>query len=321
MRYRKLIPLKLIPWLAALVIVWLALTLDLGVVLTERSLHTARRPITPADVRAAHAIADRNHAVMTDVQISAEDGSTLRAWNFVSRAGNGDMVIVQHGQGDNRVGMLGYADMLMRHGYGVLLPDSRAAGTSGGAYLTYGVLEAGDFSLWYNWINASQTPRCIYAIGDSMGAAIVLEAAARQPGYCAVVAESGFSSFRETAYLRMGQTFGTGPWLGRTFLFPTVEAGLIYARLKYGVDLADSSPKKAVAHSHVPILLIHGLADNNLPPVNSERMKAADPSAQLWEPAGAGHCGALSTAPKEYERRVVGWFESHDRSAITTGSR
>ncbi|MGP8251721.1 MAG: alpha/beta hydrolase [Terracidiphilus sp.] len=320
MRYRKLIPWKvvpwkLIPWLAALLIVWVALTSDLGVVLTERSLHTARRLTTAQDVRAAQAIADRNHAAMTDVEISAADGSTLRAWDFVPRTGNGDAVIVQHGQGDSRVGMLGYADLLLRQGYDVLLPDSRAAGSSGGAFLTFGVLEAGDFNLWYDWINASEAPRCIFAIGNSMGAAAVLEATARQPGYCAVVAESGFSSFRDTAYLRMGQTFGAGPWLGHTFLFPAVEAGLIYARFKYGVDLADSSPVKAAAHSRVPILLIHGLADNNLPPINSERIKAADPGAQLWEPAGAGHCGAFSTAPEEYERRVVGWFESHDRPA------
>jgi hypothetical protein len=218
MRSRKFNAWRLIPWLAAaLVIAWVALASDLGVVLMERNLHTARRPITPEDNRAAHAIADRNHAAITDVQISAEDGSILRAWNFVPRAGNGDAVIVQHGQGDSRAGMLGYADMLLRHGYNVLLPDSRAAGTSGGALVTFGVLEAGEFNRWYNWITRSEAPRCVYAIGNSMGAAIVLEASASQPGYCAVVAESGFSSFRETAYLRLGQTFGAGPWLGRTF--------------------------------------------------------------------------------------------------------
>ncbi len=321
MRYRKLISWRLIAGLATLAVVWIALASDLGVVLTERGMHTTRRPITAQDITAAHAIADRNHATMSNVEINAADGSTLRAWNFRPRFGNGDAVIVQHGQGDNRVGMLGYAEVLLRHGYDVLLPDSRAAGTSGGAFLTFGVLEAGDLNLWYNWIEASGAPRCIYAIGESMGAATVLEASARQPGYCAVVAESGFSSFRETAYLRLGQTFGTGPWLGRTFLFPTVEAGLIYARLKYGVNLAASSPRKAVRHSHVPILLIHGLADNNLPPINSERIKAADPGAQLWEPAGAGHCGAISTAPEEYERRVVGWFESHDRTASAVNAR
>jgi len=34
----------------------------------------------------------------------------------------------------------------------------------------------------------------------------------------------------------------------------------------------------------------------------------------LWEPAGADHCAAIATAPQEYERRVVGWFQSHRRN-------
>ena len=289
--------------------------------MTESAMHTARRPISAHDVATAHAIADRNQAAMSEVLMNAADGATLRAWSFVKRDGNGDAVIVQHGQGDNRAGMLGYADLLLRHGYDVLLPDSRAAGASGGAVLTFGVLEAGDLNRWHDWIKRSERPRCVYAIGDSMGAAAVLEAAARQPDYCAVVAESGFSSFRDTAYLRVGQFFGRGPWLGRTVLLPTVEAGLIYAHFKYGVDLAESSPVEAAKHTRVPILLIHGKADDNLPPVNSERIKAADPGAELWEPAGAGHCGAIGVAPEEYERRVIGWFASHDHEPIAAAMR
>ena len=308
--------LKLGRWLAALVLVWVALASLLGVVMTENAMHTPRHPITEQNLRDAQAIADRNRAALSDVEMKAADGSTLRAWIFIPHAGNGDAVIVQHGQGDNRAGMLVYADLLLRHGYDVLVPDSRAAGDSGGAFLTFGVLEAGDLNRWHDWLKAHEMPRCIDAIGDSMGAATVIEAAAGQQDYCAVVAESGFSSFRETAYLRIGQFFGQGPWLGRTLLFPTVESGLIYARLKYGVDLADSSPVDAVKHLEVPLLLIHGKADNNLPPVNSERMKAIDPFAELWEPAGAGHCGAIGTAPEEYERRVIGWFQSHDRTTI-----
>ncbi len=304
---------RYIPWLAALAIIFIALQCGLGIVLIKNSLHTPRRPITWQDVAWAHFIADHSHAALTEVSISAADGVTLRAWIFAPRNGNGDAVIVAHGQGDNRVGTLSYDDLLLRHGYVVLAPDSRAAGTSGGAFHTYGVKEASDFEGWYKWLNVNQAPRCIYAIGNSMGAATVLEAASRESGFCAVAAESGFSSFRDAAYLRMGQMFGTGPWLGRTLLRPTVEAGLLYAQLRYKVDLASSSPIQAAAHTHVPILLIHGLADDNLPPINSERIKAVDPSAQLWEPAGASHCGAISTAPEEYERRVVGWFESHDR--------
>jgi dipeptidyl aminopeptidase/acylaminoacyl peptidase len=144
-----------------------------------------------------------------------------------------------------------------------------------------------------------------------MGAAVLLQTVAKQPGFCAVVAESSFSSFREAAYIRLGEGLHIGPWLGRTVLRPAVEAGLIYTRLRYGVDLAQASPIKAVASSRVPIFLIHGLADTNMPPFNSERMRTANLAVKLWEPAGAGHCGVAEAAPEEYERLIIFWFESH----------
>jgi fermentation-respiration switch protein FrsA (DUF1100 family) len=304
---------RFIPWIVALAMLGVALSTTIGIVSAENALHVPRALLTAEDVAGARAVANRNHAAVTDVAISAGDGEVLRGWNFIPRNGNGAAAILLHGVGDNRAGMLGNADILMRHGYAVLLPDARGHGASEGTVLTYGVTEGDDLDRWYKWLHANQSPRCIYALGESMGAAIALDGAAREPGFCAIVAESPFSSFRDAAYIRLGQAFNTGPWLGRTLLRPAVEVGLIYARFRYGVDLAASSPVKAVTHTQVPILLIHGLADDNLPPVNSERIKAADSGAQLWEPSGAGHCGAFSAAPAEYERRVVGWFESHDR--------
>jgi uncharacterized protein len=311
---------RLTIWLAAVAMVWIGLASLLGVELTENAMHIARRPITPEDIADARANAGKFQAKVTDVTVTADDGAILRAWNFVPSNNNGDAVIVLHGVGDNRTGMLGYAALLMQHGYQVLAPDSRGHGASGGAEVTYGVKEARDVESWYRWLEANEAPRCIYALGDSMGAAIALDSVAKEPGFCAVVAESPFSSFRDAAYIRIGQGFGTGPWVGRTVLLPAVKAGFIYARVRYGVNLDDSSPAKAAAHSKVPILLIHRLADDNLPPVNSVRIKAADPAAELWEPAGAGHLGAIEAAPEEYERRVVGWFESHDRAPIYTPS-
>ena len=32
----------------------------------------------------------------------------------------------------------------------------------------------------------------------------------------------------------------------------------------------------------------------------------------LWEPPDAGHCGAASAEPGEYERRVLNWFAVHN---------
>jgi len=135
------------------------------------------------------------------------------------------------------------------------------------------------------------------------------------------------------AIRRHDVTFGLGPaGTGKTYLAmamalsalreekvariiltrPAVDAGFLYSRWKYGVDLERASPENAVAASRVPILLIHGRKDANLPPRHSEEIQAHNPGVVLWEPAQAGHCGAAGAEPQEYERRLIGWFESHD---------
>lgn len=293
------------------VAIWFGLCAAVGVVAVEGALHPGRNALRPRDRVLAQAVAHRDGATLTDVAITAQDGAMLRAWSFVPVRGSGDTVILLHGQSDNRAGMLGNADLLLRHGFAVLLPDARAHGQSGGSIATYGVLEAGDLRRWFAWIENAEHPRCIDGLGDSMGAAQLMNSLPAVPGFCAVVAESGFSSFREAAYDRMGQEFAAGPWLGRTLLRPAVETGFAYARWKYGVDLAQAAPVHAVAATPVPVLLIHGLADTNLPPRHAALLQAAHPTAELWEPPGAGHCGASSALPSEYGRRVTAWFSSH----------
>jgi hypothetical protein len=59
--------------------------------------------------------------------------------------------------------------------------------------------------------------------------------------------------------------------------------------------------------------LIHGLADDNIPFQQSERIRAHDPAdIVLWEVPLAGHCGAVNAAAHEFNTRVLGWFTSHD---------
>ena len=298
-------------WCASLATVWLVLSSLAGIFAMESALHPARRPIDQADENAARNIAERDHATMSDASVTASDGAVLHAWLFTLPHGNGDAVILLHGVADNRAGMLGNADLLLHHGLAVLLPDARAQGESGGTIATYGVKESTDVRRWFEWLQQTQAPQCIDGLGDSMGAAILLQSVAVEPHFCAVVAESSFASFREASYDRIGQWFGTGPWLGRTLLQPSVDAGFVYAELRYGANLERASPEGAVAQTLVPVLLIHGLADTNLPPRHSEQIKARNPAVVLWEPAGAGHCSASTAAPEEYDRRVVNWFDAH----------
>ena len=301
----------LIPLGSALA-VWLVLCTAIGVVAVEGALHPARLPVTAEEEESARDTAEQNQALLASVEIEAQDGAKLRAWSIRPRNGNGDAVILLHGQGDNRAGMMGPAQLLLRHGYAVLMPDARAHGGSGGALGTYGILESDDIRRWFDWLKQNESGRCIDGLGDSMGGAEVLESLSAEKGFCAVVAESPFATFDEAAFDRLGQQFSTGPWLGRSLLRPALFAGTAYARMRYGIDLSLADPARAVAASHVPVLLIHGLADTNLPPRHSAIIKTGNAAVALWEPEGAGHCGASTKAPAEYEQRVLEWFSSHD---------
>ncbi len=273
-----------------------------GIFATEGAMRLPRRSIDPSAAATAHALAGE------DVEVLAPDGVRLRAWFFRSPKGASKAVIVLHGHGDNRVGAFGFAPLLLKHGYDVLTPDSRAHGESEGV-ATYGVLEADDVNLWARWLATERTDPCVCGLGESMGAAILLQALARETPIRAVVAESPFSSFREAAYDRIGEKFGVGHWLPRTLLRPTIETAFLYSRLRYGIDMASASPEAAVAHTPIPILLIHGAEDINLPPVHSRRILAhAAGRIEYWEPSQTWHTGASTRWPLEFGRRVTAWF-------------
>src|ERR1700722_2268995 len=243
--------------------VWLVVCAAIGIFAVESALHPPRTLAGPEGEAEVQSVAARDDAVLADVSIRAEDGAALIAWSIRPQTGNGNAVILLHGVEDNRAGTLSYADMLLRHGYSVLLPDARAHGTSGGEIATYGFKESADIRHWVDWIEQTDKPHCVYGLGESMGAAQLLQSIARVPEFCAVVAESGFSTFREAAFDRVGQQLHTGPWLGRTLLRPAIEEGFLYSRIRYKVNLAGASPLRAVTVSRIPIFLIHGLADTN----------------------------------------------------------
>jgi len=295
----------------SVVVLYLSFSIVGGILVAEGALHPARRPLTSSDENQERAQAKDDDATLTDVSIPARDHIELRAWELRPEDANGDAVILLHGLSDNRLGMTGYADILVLHGYTVLMPDSRAHGASGGSIATYGLLEAQDIRSWFDYLLSSDHPRCIYAFGESMGAGQILQALKTEPGFCAVAAECPFSTFREVAYDRMGQAFHTGPWLGRTILRPLVENAFLYTQWRYGLDMQQVSPEDSVATTQVPVFLIHGQNDTNIPIRHSRRIAARNQNVVLWEVPNTGHSNAIDTSPKELETRLTEWFMNH----------
>ena len=267
--------------------------------LLELFLHRTRQPV-PVESGAR------------TVQIISGQGVPLRAWLLTPPEPNGNAVLVLHGSATNRASQLGLAKMFLGHGYTVLAPDSRAHGESGGDLATYGLFEACDVHRWVSWLIDDQHPRHVFGIGESLGGAVLIESLTVEQRFSAIVADSAFSSFERIARDRVAERLPLPPEVGRLLAAPPVWAGFLYARLRYGLDFRAASAEAAITRSATPVLLIHGLNDTQTPPEHSRILASRNPrNAVLWLVPGAGHTGAFGTAPREFEARVLGFFEAH----------
>jgi len=301
--------------LFVLAVLYICGTVFGGIGLGWIALHPPRRPLTLAEERNARTIAQHNANDFRDVDLATPDGTVLRAWFIQPQHANGNAVILLHGVSDNRLGMFGYGRWLLENHFAVLLPDARGHGLSDGL-ATYGLKEHEDIHRWADWVERTSHPRCVFGLGESMGAAQLLQALSKDSCFCAVVAESPFATFREVAYARFGREFHTGPWLGRTIFRPTVDVGFLSVRLMQGLDMERASPASAVVGTKVPVLLIHGLKDRNIPPYHSDWIQSMNPSdIVVWKVPGAVHTGAHQIAPEEFEHRVLEWFAKYTPTA------
>ncbi len=290
---------------------YFAATVFGGIGLGWYVLHPSSPPIHPYEERNARVYAQEHSIEFRDVELTAPDGAVLRAWYMRPQESNGDAVILLHGVVDNRLGIYPYGKWLVEHHYTVLMPDARHHGASGGL-TTYGVREVDDIHRWLDWMEKKEPTRCVYGLGESMGGMELLESLPSEPRFCAVIAESPSASFREEAYFRFGRPFHAGPWLGGTFFRPALDVGILFVRLRYGLNLDSVAPEQAVVGMKTPILLIHGLNDRNVPHYHSDLIQAKNPPGiTVWKVPGAGHCGAGKVAPQEFEERVLRWFGDH----------
>jgi fermentation-respiration switch protein FrsA (DUF1100 family) len=298
-------------------VLYFVFSLGAGIFLAEHAIRPEREPINPINSEPLWNFARGIRATMSDAEIERPGNVTLRGWGIRPANANSGSVLLLHGLSENRTAMSGVAEFLLAAGYSVLMPDARAHGESGGDVATYGLLEAGDIRAWVDWIRNNQHPECVFALGESMGAAELLESLAEETRFCAVAAESAFANFREAAYDHVSQPFYTQPWLGRSVFRPIVEFGLLYSRVRYGLDLTGLSPEEIVAKTKTPILLIHGTDDSLIPLRHSLRIAAANLGVEVWEVINAGHCEAFRMWRADFERRLLSWFSSH---AADTGS-
>ena len=286
----------------------LAAVVALPVLLTEQALRMPPERRPEPDRSEALDIAAATGTAWNEVEIATSDGAKLKGWTFLPPADrdSGKAIILLHGAGDSRKGMLGFSRFFAQRGYSTLAVDSRAHGISGGPMVTYGLLERQDIHQWADYLLGLRPKAKLYGLGMSMGAAILIQSLDTEPRFRSIVAECSYSSFRAAASERIPRLTG----LPAVFSRPVVSAAFLYAQMRYGYDLEAISPMEALKRARTPVLLIHGLDDGRTAPEQSRELYAANPKiSELWEVPGAKHVQASVVAHQEFEERVLRWFD------------
>jgi hypothetical protein len=140
----------------------------------------------------------------------------------------------------------------------------------------------------------------IGGIGFSVGGEMMLEASASNAGLRAVVSEgAGVRSVREDLLRRPRGWFAL-PEAGVQTAALTVMSGTMPPPV-----LDDLTGRIAPR----PILLIYAGHGSGGEELNAEYFRAASEPKTLWKIDEAVHVGGLDARPREYEERVVGFFD------------
>ncbi len=203
-----------------------------------------------------------------------------------------------------RSGPQAHARMLARHGYGVLLFDQRGDGDSEGDPNALGWDGEKDVmaAIAYLKRRPDVDPRRIGGIGLSVGGEILLQTAAHTEDLRAVVSE-GAGSRSVGEELERG---GADKWLGDAQISALLSAGMtVFSNHLPPPHLNDLVPKIA-PRSIFLIYTTHGVDTEDL---NPEYFRVAHEPKTIWKIPEASHTGGIEARPREYERRVVGFFD------------
>jgi alpha-beta hydrolase superfamily lysophospholipase len=243
-----------------------------------------------------------------EATVTTSDGLNLVGW-FVP-SGNGASIILVHGYKDHRGSMLKLADVLHRHGYGLLILSVRAHDGSDGELITFGHAEMKDLEAWYTYESghAGVNTNEIGIFGGSMGGSLAIQYAARNPRIAAVVADCAFSSLNDTVDTSVKFFTGLPP-------FPFAPMIVFWTEHEAGFQASEIDAKQWIRHiAPRPIFLLQGGADVVVSRESGQRLfEAAGEPKELWYDAEVGHAQFLDKRPEEFERRVVAFYDKNLR--------
>ncbi len=236
--------------------------------------------------------------------IISHDGLRLVAQLYRAKGETNKYIISMHGYRSSSEDFMCAMGFFMSQGYNVLAIEQRAHGASEGKWITFGIKERYDALSWSNYlIDTYGKDVKIILDGLSMGATTVLMAAGLElpKNIKGIIADCGFTS----------------PWdivveVARRDMhipkFPLLYLMIPAVKIICGFGLKDESTVNAVKRSKLPILYVHGIADDFVPHEMSVRAYKARPeNSRLVSIENATH-GMSYVVDEEKCKEELGYF-------------
>ncbi|HEU0028319.1 MAG TPA: alpha/beta fold hydrolase, partial [Ktedonobacterales bacterium] len=309
-------------WLSRLLVALLAISgllslsyAGISTYIATKLVYRAQTPVTGTPARYG-----LNYAYVTFP--ARDDGLQIKGWFIPGVLRDGRLtadrtLLVVHGTWKNRAdpdaGVLELSAALAHRGYAVLAFDLRGHGESAPAPLSMGMLEQRDILGAVDYLQRGRLPypelrrpRVIAGWGVSLGGASLLFAAAREPAIRAVVSDCAYADVTPIFEREIPMRGGLPP------LF--TPGAFVMGRVLYDVDYYAARPVDVIARiAPRPILLIHGSADDYIPPSNMDQLYAAASAApgahaQQWLVPGAKHAQSFHTVGAQYVDRIAAFY-------------
>lgn len=235
------------------------------------------------------------------ITINSFDGSKLFA-RYYHMADNAPVHIMFHGYKSSSIlDCSGVSHFAQQLGHNAIVVDQRSHGQSEGSVITFGIKERKDCLAWIQYaIERFGEDVPILLFGLSMGAATVLmvndlELPKNVKG---IIADCPYSSPKEII-MKVAKEMHFPAHIMLPFVW---LGGYFFGHF----NLFESSAIEAIKTSELPILILHGNADELVPCDMSKNMilsGAKDIRLELFE--GAGHGLSYIILPDKYEKTVI----------------
>ena len=256
------------------------------------------------------------------IELGPPDAMSLCTWVVEPKGPPLATVLVLHGIRSDKFWFIDMARRIAAQGFRAVVPDLRGHGRSSGDWLSYGVREAHDLSgLLSELAKAGSLVEPVGVLGISYGAASGIQLAGVDSRVRAVVAIASFSSLDAVVpdYVRHYL-----PVLWRLIPDAYISGGVERAGALAHFDPTAASPLAAMSRTNAQVLLIHGLADDHIPPEHSRRLHAAAPGhSKLILVQGDDHLsiigdrtGAITTQGMAWLHR---WLDPHGNPVDESG--